>query len=102
MFDIFNTYGGIHTIYLRFNPDAFKVDGTTRRVSMERRYAELKKALDRELARTLEEVKTLPLFRVTYLFHNVEKSIFKREVFVPNEDYEKAIWNEEPLVCDCS
>eukprot|EP00891_Asterochloris_glomerata_P008022 jgi/Astpho2/8022/Aster-02975 len=95
MFDIFNTYGGIHIIYLRFNPDAFKVDGVTRRVSMERRYAELKKVLDRELARTLEEVDALPIFRVTYLFHDVTDNKYKREMFVPKEDYEKAMWNEK-------
>ena len=96
MFDIFNTYGGIHIIYLRFNPDAFKVDGTTRRVSMERRYAELKKALDRELARTVEEVATLPMFRVTYLFYDTPGS-YKREMYVPTEAYENAVWNEKPI-----
>lgn len=95
MFDIFNTYGGIHIIYLRFNPDSFKVDGVTRRVSMERRYAELKKALDRELARTPEEVAALPMFRVTYLFHDVTDNSYTLDMFVPKEDYEKATWNEK-------
>ena len=99
MFDIFNTYGGIHTIYLRFNPDAFKVDGVTRRVSMERRYAELKKVLDRELAHTVEKVAALPLFRVTDLFYNVNDigNIYERKVFVPNEAYENAVWDERPI-----
>ena len=95
MFDIFNTYGGIHTIYLRFNPDAFKVDGVTRRVSREKRYAILKKALDLELARTPEDVAKLPLFRVNYLFYDVTDNIYERKVFVPNEAYENAVWSEE-------
>jgi len=50
MLDIWNSYGGMPVVMIRMNPDAFKLEGTTRKVSWERRLQLLKDTLKKHLA----------------------------------------------------
>ena len=99
MIDLFNTYGGLPIVFIRFNPDAFKVGGVTCRYGMDRRHALLKEVLERELSRTVEEVASLPTIRVNYLCYDTQDhdSLYKHEVYVPKEAYESVQWQEIPL-----
>lgn len=45
MMDIFNSFGGVPVVFLRWNPDAFTVDGVTRRVYQKTRHAHLVRQL---------------------------------------------------------
>jgi hypothetical protein len=59
-------FGGLPTHWIRFNPDAFKIDGTTRVTKMTERLAELLKQLQDAMARADYEH---PI-TVTYLCYN--------------------------------
>ena len=46
MVDIFNGYGGISVVFIRFNPDSFKINNRNRTVTMQKRLEMLKKEID--------------------------------------------------------
>lgn len=65
MLDIWNSYGGMPVVMIRMNPDAFKLEGTTRKVSWEKRLQLLKDTLKKHLASPGQH-----LFAVHRLFYD--------------------------------
>ena len=50
MLDIFGSYGGLPVVFLRFNPDTYKMGGKTKKTELRRRLKELEKELRQALA----------------------------------------------------
>ena len=51
MMDVFGSYGGVPIVFIRFNPDAFRIGGDTKRVTMKTRLKVLETQLRESLAR---------------------------------------------------
>ena len=102
MADLVNVYGGLPMVYIRWNPDAYKVKGVTRRTTMKVRLQHALEELERELRRSVEDVSKLPLIRVTRLFYdNVGQSEtpFRQETYVELEALTtgKGAWIEKKM-----
>lgn len=59
MLDIFNAYGGLPVVFIRWNPDAFKLAGQTARRLVKTRLADLEKQLRACLAAPPQQLLTI-------------------------------------------
>ena len=98
MVDLFNAYGGRPILFIRWNPDPFKVDGRTRVTKMQTRLDVCAQTLERELKRTVEEVASMPMFRIIKLFFDNDDSSsstpYKQESHLTNHALETGVWIE--------
>ena len=97
MNDLWNTYGGMPIVFIPFNPDAFKIDDTTRRVPKDVRHKRAVDVVEQELARSFDDVAALSTVRVTYMFFDTTDDTFERRCSVTPESLSKAEWCEMPL-----
>ena len=99
MVDLFNAYGGMPILFIRWNPDPFKVDGRTRVTRMQTRLDVCAQTLERELKRTVEEVASMPMFCIIKLFfdnNDLNSSTpFKQESHLTTQALETGCWIEE-------
>ena len=81
MLDVWNSYGGMPVVMLRWNPDAFKLGGITRKVSWEKRLQLFKEMLIKCLASPGPH-----LFTVHRLFYDNPGSDFVASTTVSGMD----------------
>ena len=74
MINVCTSFGGMPVVFIRYNPDTFRIDGKIRRVDGGIRLKKLKKTVEEYIAKSLDKLLT-----VEYLFYSDDRERTQRE-----------------------
>ena len=82
MVDVFNSFGGVHVVFVRWNPDAYKIAGEAQTAELGGRLAALRKVLLREIAHV--PTPTTERFRIVRMYYDGPAEVQMTCVSLPN------------------